>query len=111
MKPYITAKEVLDAQGEGLRGYKLLTADNGCMSGCCSGITIYSDTSYSSRPGIHDDQEGFYVLEGKGMAKLDDFEFNIAPGDSFIALPGVAHTIKSDSVDTPVKVFWFHSAI
>ena len=59
----------------------------------------------------HEDQEGFYVLEGEGYAKLDDLEFPIKAGDSFIALPGVRHTLKTKEGCQPVKVFWFHSAV
>ncbi len=111
MKPYITMEEALNAQGEGKRAYKLLTADNGCMKGCCSGISVYSDYEFSMNPGCHEDQEGFYVLEGEGYAKLDDLVFPIKAGDSFIALPGVRHTLKTKEGSQPVKVFWFHSAV
>ncbi len=111
MKPYITAEEVLESQGDGKKSYRLLTAENGCVNGCASGITVYSDYEFSSHPGVHDDQEGFYVLEGEGYAKLDDLEFSIKAGDSFIALPGVAHTVKTKPGSVPVKVFWFHSGI
>lgn len=55
-------------------------------------------------------QEGFYVLEGEGYAKLDDLVFPIKKGDSFVALAGVAHTIRTKEGCEPVKVFWFHSA-
>ena len=62
------------------------------------------------KPGVHNDQEGFYVLEGEGYAKLDDLVFPIKAGDSFVALAGVAHTIRTKEGCQPVKVFWFHSA-
>lgn len=111
MKPYITAEEVIAAQGEGKKSYRFLTAENGCTNGCGSGITVYGNTEFSAKPGCHDDQEGFYVLEGEGYAKLDDLEFPIKAGDSFVALAGVRHTIRTKEEDKPVKVFWFHSAV
>ena len=110
-KPYITMEEVIAKQGEGKRGYKFLTEENGCVNGCCSGVSIYADTEFNPNPGAHDDQEGFYVLEGEGYVKLNDLEFPIKAGDSFVALPGVFHTIKTASEAKPVKVFWFHSAV
>lgn len=110
MKPYITLEEALERRGEG-RAYKLLTADNGCLSGCSSGITECTNYEYSDRPGAHEDQEGFYVLEGEGFVKLDDLEFQVKAGDSFIALPGVKHTMKSIEGKPILKVFWFHSAV
>jgi mannose-6-phosphate isomerase-like protein (cupin superfamily) len=110
-KPYITMEEVIRSQGENGRTYRFLTEENGCVNGCASGTTVYADCEFSDRPGVHKDQEGFYVLEGEGYAKLDDLEFPIKAGDSFIALPGVAHTIKTKQGCQPVKVFWFHSGL
>ena len=55
--------------------------------------------------------KGFYVLEGEGFAKLDDLVFPIKAGDSFVALAGVKHTLRTKEGCTPVKVFWFHSGI
>ena len=84
--------------------------ENGCTNGCASGTTIYASNEFSDKPGVHNDQEGFYVLEGEGYAKLDDLVFPIKAGDSFVALAGVAHTIRTKEGCQPVKVFWFHSA-
>jgi mannose-6-phosphate isomerase-like protein (cupin superfamily) len=111
MKPYITGEEVLKQQGDHQRSYRFLTKENGCSNGCASGTTIYADYEFSKKPGVHADQEGFYVLEGEGYAKLGDLEFPVQAGDSFIALPGVPHTLKTKEGCQPVKVFWFHSAI
>ena len=111
LKPYITMDEAVQKKKEGSRSLKFLTQDNGCVNGCCSGITEYPNYEFSNKPGSHPDQEGFYVLEGEGFAKLDDLEFPIKTGDSFVALPGVAHTIRTKEGCNTVKVFWFHSGI
>ena len=110
-KPYITLEEVKKNQGESARGYKLLTKENGCVAGCCSGISNYNSIEFNNNAGSHEDQEGFFVLEGEGYAKLDDLVFPIVQGDSFIAAAGVRHTIKTNDVKKPVKVFWFHSSL
>jgi len=110
-KPYVTIEEVKKNQGENVRGYKLLTEENGCVAGCCSGISFYSLTEFNNYPGSHADQEGFFVLEGDGFAQLDDLVFPITQGDSFIAAAGVKHTIKTCDAEKPVKVFWFHSSL
>ena len=110
MKPYITMEEILEKQGTDARGYRFLTAENGCTNGCCSGTTIYADYEFNPHPPCHEDQEGFYVLEGEGYAKLGDLEFPVKAGDSFVALAGVPHTIKTKEGCQAVKVFWFHSA-
>ena len=93
------------------RSIKFLTEDNGCINGCCSGVTICSETEFNPEPGFHDDQEGFFVLEGNGFVRLDNEEFEVKAGDSFIALPGVRHTMKTVDSEKPLKVFWFHSGI
>lgn len=111
MKPYVTSEEVMQAQGDNHGSYKLLTEENGCVAGCCSGISFYASDKFSERPGRHADQEGFYVLEGEGYAKLDDLVFPIKKGDSFIAAAGVAHTIRRNESSEGVKVFWFHSSL
>lgn len=103
-------EEVIKTQGADSRTHRFLTDKNGCTNGCTSGTTIYSSTEFSNKPGVHADQEGFYVLEGEGYARLDDLVFPIKKGDSFVALPGVAHTIRTKEGCEPVKVFWFHSA-
>lgn len=110
IKPIVTMEEALAKKGD-KSAYKLLTEENGCMSGCGSGISEYVNTEFSVKAGAHKDQEGFFVLEGEGYVKLDDEVYEIKAGDSFIALPGVKHTLKSKSEEVALKVFWFHSAI
>ena len=109
-KVFIHLDEALKRRDPNKASFDLLTQENGCMAGCKSGITITNKTEFG-KFGVHDDQEGFYVLEGEGYAHIGDEEFEIFPGTSFIALPGVEHGIISKSADKPVKVFWFHSAI
>lgn len=110
MKPYVKMSEIMGTNPDKSRGIRLLSEANGCTNGCCSGISVYDSEEFNPYPGSHSDQEGFYVLEGKGSVRLDELEFAIEPGDSFVAGPGVKHTIRTDSKDLPVKVFYFHSA-
>ena len=100
-KPYITLEEALAAREEGRRSVKFLTEANGCINGCCSGVTICSETEFNPEPGFH----------GNGFVRLDNEEFEVKAGDSFIALPGVRHTMKTVDSEKPLKVFWFHSGI
>ena len=79
MKPYITKKEVEETQGKDARTQRFLTAENGCLGGCTSGTTVYAGYEFSAHPGVHEDQEGFYVLEGEGYARLGDLEFQLKP--------------------------------
>ena len=66
MKPYVTMEEVISTQGADSRTHRFLTAENGCTNGCASGTTIYASNEFSDKPGVHNDQEGFYVLVARG---------------------------------------------
>lgn len=91
-------------------GSELIGADNGAKNGFSMGISYYYGQDYGV-PGMHNDQEGFYVLEGNGFAKIGDVEIIIKPGVGFIALPGEAHAIKCSADCKYVKLLWAHGAI
>jgi mannose-6-phosphate isomerase-like protein (cupin superfamily) len=91
-------------------GGLLIGKDHGATSGFCMGVSYYPLTEFG-KPGIHDDQEGFYVLEGTGTAKVGDQEFAVRPGSAFIANKGVPHTMKRDAASKPIKVLWCHGAV
>ncbi len=92
------------------KGGTLIDSFQGAVNGFSMGISYYNDDEYG-QPGIHEDQEGFYVLEGKGMTRVGDEEFDIVPGSGFIAHAGVPHTIKRNPDSKPVKVLWCHGAV
>lgn len=108
-KPYIHLEEALALRTEGRSSFRLLTDKQGCVAGCCSGITINRREEYSFD--VHDDQEGFFVLEGEGFACVDGEEFPLYPGTSFIVAAGKSHGVITKDKEVPIKVFWFHSAI
>ncbi len=91
-------------------GGLLIGKEQGATSGFCMGVSYYPSTEYG-KPGIHDDQEGFYVLDGTGMAKVGDQEFAVQPGLGFIANKGVPHTMKRHADSAPIKVLWCHGAV
>ena len=70
-KPYITLEEALAARQEGKRGVKFLTEANGCLSGCCSGVTIYSEKEFNPAPGIMMIRKVFLFLKEKDMQSLE----------------------------------------
>ncbi len=109
-KPYIHIQEALARKVPGKMSFELLGEENGCLSGCRSGITVNDSEEYGTA-GVHEDQEGFFVLEGEGYVMLDDMEIEVCEGSSFIALPGVKHTMRTKDKNKPLKIFWFHSAV
>lgn len=91
-------------------GARLIGRDQGAVKGFCIGITYYDNEEYNP-PGVHEDQEGFYVLSGRGAAKVGGEEFPIRPGSAFIAQKGVPHSVKKSAGSKPVKLLWSHAAV
>ena len=110
MPVYRYEEELPDISPDGQRGGMLIDASHGAVNGFCMGISYYDREIYGE-PGVHEDQEGFYVLEGTGVAKVGDQEFRVKPGTTFIAAKGAPHTIKRDRESGPVKVLWCHGAV
>jgi gentisate 1,2-dioxygenase len=88
----------------------LLGSENGCLAGCRTGLLAYSQMEYK-QGGVHEDQEGFYVLEGTGHALVGESEFPLSPGSCFIVPPGLYHSIKRDAACDSIKLFFFHAAV
>ena len=110
MNHYMNRKEIQGVRGEGHTSYFLLDEKNGCTAGCKTGVSAYELAEYN-KPGVHDDQEGFYVIEGSGWAKVGDQEFRVEPEGSFIVPAHQEHSLKKDLESVPLKVFWFHAAV
>jgi mannose-6-phosphate isomerase-like protein (cupin superfamily) len=91
-------------------GGQLIGPEQGATKGFCIGIAFYDREVYGA-PGVHDDQEGFYVLAGEGTAKVGDEEFEIRPGTAYIAQKGVPHSVKKRPGSKPVKLLWSHGAV
>ena len=109
MSCFVSKMDINEIKGDGVSSFPMLKEAQGCVNGCCAGVSVYYTTEYKA-PGMHKDQEGFIVLEGTGWAKIGDEEFRLEPNISFIAPVGVKHSIKCDLASNPVKVFWFHAA-
>jgi mannose-6-phosphate isomerase-like protein (cupin superfamily) len=101
---------VVEIKGEGFSSFPLLNDVHGCVKGCCTGIIIYTAVEYPSA-NVHEDQEGFIVMEGAGWAKVGAEEFRLETDTAFIVPAGINHTIKRDPNSKSIKLFWFHAAI
>ena len=58
---------------------------------------------------LHDDQEGFFVLEGSGEAQLAGELYTLHKGMSFILPPQTLHSFRRLGSEY-LKVLWFHAA-
>ena len=95
---------------EGYSSEDLIGVGQGAVNGYKIGVTEYTTEEFLT-PGIHDDQEGFYVIEGEGVAMVGEEEFPIHPGSAFIAPRGVPHAVKKNKDSGPVKLVWSHGAV
>lgn len=109
MIPCVRLEEVMAEAGR-RTGYTLLDERHGCVNGCRMGISFYSFDEYGT-PTAHEDQEGFFVLEGRGMALIDGEELVLEPGMAFMIPAGTPHAMKRDSAFEYCKVLWFHGAV
>lgn len=107
--PVVNLERCIKEAGDRV-GYTLLDERHGCVNGCRCGVSIYREKEYG-HGSAHEDQEGFFVLEGRGHALIDGQEIAMEPGDSFIVPAGVLHTMRRDEDCEFCKVFWFHSAV
>ncbi len=110
MSCFASPKSVPAIKRPGTISYPVLGETHGCVNGFSVGITLYTEPNYLT-PGVHDDQEGFVVLEGTGWAKVGDEEFRLEPEVCFVAPAGRPHAIKRDANVPHLKVCWFHGAI
>ncbi len=109
MIPHVKLQEVIEKEGQQL-GYLLLGEEQGCVNGCCCGVSIYTSKEYGEAA-AHDDQEGFYVLEGKGFALINGEELALEQGMSFMVPAHIKHVMKAAADSEACKVFWFHAAV
>jgi mannose-6-phosphate isomerase-like protein (cupin superfamily) len=110
MACFIHEDDVAIIQGDGLVYKNLIMPDQGAVNEFVLGVTEYYEEDYKTI-GVHDFQEGFYIVEGEGTAKIGEEEFDIRPGTSFIAAKGVPHSIKKSPGSVPVKLVWVHGAV
>lgn len=109
MEKYANETEIEYQMNSNHKGGELIGIRHGAENRFSMGISYYFLEEYAA-PGVHEYQEGFYVLEGNGYAKIGDEEFEIFPGMSFIARAGEPHTIKKKKGSVQVKVLWASGA-
>lgn len=108
MTYYVDANRIPMKWKDGNGSKVLLEAKHGCVHDCMTGVSYNYLTEYP-QPQAHEFQEGFYVISGRGYARVGEQEFPVYPGISFLAPAHVNHAVKTDNPDEPVVVFWFHA--
>ncbi len=110
MKIVVNESEVVPVKLGDYDYTPLLSAENGCLAGCSAGLLLYTQEEFR-QGGVHEDQEGFFVLEGSGSALIGESEFPLSPGSCFFVPPGSYHSIKKNPECEHIKLFFFHAAV
>jgi gentisate 1,2-dioxygenase len=110
MTTVVNIKDVKPLKQEGRDIYWLLGPKTSCTSGCSMALGCYNADEFVLT-GAHTDQEGFYVLEGRGYAQIGEEVIRLQPGDAFLVRPGLVHAIKKDRDCACVKALFFHAAV
>jgi mannose-6-phosphate isomerase-like protein (cupin superfamily) len=106
-----TSENTIDyEQNDTHKGGILIDSSTGAINGFSMGISEYFADEFG-KAGIHEDQEGFYVIEGNGSALIGKKEFNINKGDSFLVPANTEHVLRKDKNCEILKVLWSHGAI
>lgn len=87
--------------------YSIFYDENTPIPGASASAAIYLNNEYPA-PGVHEDNEGFFVYEGTGFARVGEQEQAIRPGCCFYAPAGTPHQIKKASDCVELKIFLFH---
>lgn len=110
MKLLVNQSDVPPVNYEEYDYIPLLSEENGCRAGCRTGLLRYTQEEYR-QGGVHEDQEGFFVLEGRGKALVGENELTLSPGACFIVPPGFYHSIRRDPGCDHITLFFFHAAV
>ena len=87
--------------------YPLFDAGNAPVSGCAVMVNHFRNRAYPADLGVHDDNEGFYVVEGTGKYIIRGREYDLRAGTSMFAPAGMPHGLKNTG-EGPLVVFIYH---
>lgn len=105
----INEKNITHTTNNTHKSGNLIDESNGAQNHFSMGISEYFAEEFGYM-GVHNVQEGFYILEGSGYAKVGSEVFPISKGDSFLVPAGVKHVLKKDKESKNLKVLWSHGS-
>ncbi len=91
----------------GATNYPIFLDGTAPCEGCNASVNFYECKEYPV-PGVHEDNEGFYVVKGSGWAKVAQEECPIEAGTFFYAPAGVPHAIRKNPDCPELEVVLFH---
>jgi len=109
MKLSVSLRDARVEDFPGRRVWTLLDPSNVGSIGFIMGlITYYSGCVV--QPHTHQDQEGLYVLKGKGRATVDGTTVDLEPGVALYIPRGATHSV-SNPYDEPLEAVLAHAPV
>lgn len=90
----------------GAESYPIFHRANAPVEGFTAMLNHFTGREYPA-PGVHEDNEGFYVISGEGMIHLEEGEYPLTAGTAILVPAGVPHAIKKIGQDDLV-IFIYH---
>jgi mannose-6-phosphate isomerase-like protein (cupin superfamily) len=70
-------------------------------------LNLFYSAEYPAVPGVHEDNEGFYVISGRGSIKIEEREYELIPGTAILVPAGLHHALRKTG-NEDLKVFIYH---
>ena len=84
----------------------IFDADSAPVGAFCAMLNVFFSDEYPE-PGVHEDNEGFFVVSGRGKMRIGGAEYDLVPGSAMVAPAGVRHAIKKTGSED-LRVFLYH---
>jgi len=102
------AEQPVADRGTGIRTIALVAPEHGARA-IINGITIIGPGAAIPLH-VHNCEESVMVLDGSGIAVIDNAEHRVSPGDTSWIATGVPHYFRNPSEDQPLRIFWTYAS-
>ena len=112
MKSFVVHQEISRlVEYPGAHSYQLFEQNNSPIQGAAAMLNIFYSSEYPPAPGVHDDNEGFFIVSGYGSVKIDvrenEMEFDLVPGTAILVPAGIPHAVRKKG-NEDLKAFIYH---
>jgi mannose-6-phosphate isomerase-like protein (cupin superfamily) len=108
MKPFVVAPDPSKLiEYAGAHSYQLFDQENTPIPGSNAMLNLFYSAEYPATPGVHEDNEGFYVIGGTGSIKIEGSEYDLIPGTAILVPAGLHHALRKTG-EEDLKVFIYH---
>ena len=90
----------------GAVSHPIFDAQHTPIQGTSAMLNFFVSDTYPA-PGVHEDNEGFYVISGEGKMMIGQEEYELSAGCAMLVPAGVPHAIKKVHAEH-LQVFIYH---